>query len=74
MIRIDKSSTTKTVEQPKVLTPQEETIAWNKWRSNLTNEIMRDTKLPDIPNGTLFQFSFDVDKFEESFEYFLEAQ
>ena len=51
------------VEPPKVLTQQEETIAWNKWRSNLTNQIMRDTKLPDIPSGTLFQFSFTVDKY-----------
>ena len=51
------------VEPPKVMTPQEETIAWNKWRSNLTNQIMRDTKLPDIPSGVLFQFSFDVDKY-----------
>ena len=51
------------VESPKVMTPQEETIAWNKWRSNLTNQIMRDTKLPDIPSGTLFQFSFTVDKY-----------
>mgnify|MGYP003571274183 CR=1 FL=1 len=58
-----KQTVTTTVEQPKVLTPQEETIAWNKWRSNLTNQIMRDTKLPDIPNGTLFQFSFTVDKY-----------
>lgn len=55
--------TVKPVEQPKVLTQQEETIAWNKWRSNLTNHIMQDTKLPDIPNGTLFQFSFTVDKY-----------
>ena len=51
------------VETPKVLTQQEETIAWNKWRSNLTNHIMQDTHLPDIPNGTLFQFSFTVDKY-----------
>lgn len=47
----------------KVLTQQEETIAWNKWRSALTNQIMQDTKLPPIPNGVLFQFSFTVDKF-----------
>ena len=47
----------------KVLTQQEETIAWNIWRSNLTNKIMQDTKMPDIPNGTVFQFSFDVDKY-----------
>ena len=53
----------KQVETPKVLTQQEETIAWNKWRSNLTNQIMQDTKMPDIPNGTIFQFSFNVDKY-----------
>ncbi len=51
------------VTAPKVLTQQEENIAWNKWRSNLTNQIMRDTKLPDIPNGVLFQFSFNVDQY-----------
>lgn len=51
------------VTHSKVLTQQEETIAWNKWRSNLTNQIMQDTKLPDIPNGVLFQFSFTVDKY-----------
>ena len=54
---------TTTVVQPKVMTQQEETIAWNKWRSNLTNQIMQDTKLPDIPAGTVFQFSFNVDKY-----------
>ena len=53
----------KSIEQPKVLTQQEETIAWNKWRSNLTNQIMHDTKLPNLPNGVLFQFSFNVDKY-----------
>lgn len=47
----------------KTLTQQEETIAWNKWRSTLTNQIMQDTRLPDIPNGTVFQFSFNVDKY-----------
>ena len=51
------------VTVPKVLTQQEETIAWNKWRSALTNKIMQDTKLPPIPNGVLFQFSFTVDKY-----------
>lgn len=51
------------ITTPKVLTQQEETIAWNKWRSNLTNQIMQDTKLPNIPNGVLFQFSFAVDKY-----------
>ena len=51
------------IYSPKVLTQQEETIAWNRWRSALTNQIMQDTKLPPIPNGVLFQFSFNVDKY-----------
>ncbi len=45
----------------KVLTQQEENIAWNIWRSNLQNKIMQDTKLPSIPNGVIFKFSFTVD-------------
>ena len=61
--KVEQKVEIKTIEQPKVMTQQEETIAWNKWRSALTNQIMRDTKLPDIPNGTLFQFSFNVDKY-----------
>jgi hypothetical protein len=47
----------------KVLTAREEEIAWNIWRSNLQNKIMQDTKLPYIPMGTIFRFSFDVDKY-----------
>lgn len=50
-------------EQPKVMTQQEETIAWNKWRSDIINSIMQDTKFPSIPQGTVFQFSFTVDKY-----------
>ena len=61
--KVEQKQTVRTVEQPKVMTQQEENIAWNIWRSNLTNKIMQDTKLPDIPNGTLFQFSFTVDKY-----------
>lgn len=57
------STMNEVVTTPKVLTQQEETIAWNKWRSALTNKIMQDTHLPDIPNGVLFQFSFTVDKY-----------
>lgn len=56
----------KTVSAPqpvKVLTAQEEEIAWNKWRSNLQNQIMKDSKLPNMPNGTVFKFSFTVDKY-----------
>ena len=49
--------------QPKVLTAQEEEIAWNKWRSRLQNQIMKDSKLPTVPDGTIFKFSFTVDKY-----------
>lgn len=47
----------------KVLTAQEEEIAWNRWRSNLQNQIMKDSRLPIVPNGTVFKFSFTVDKY-----------
>ena len=46
----------------RVLTEQEELIAWNIWRSNLQNQILKDSKLPTIPVGTIFRVSFDVDK------------
>lgn len=42
---------------------QEELILWNKWRSNLQNQIMRDARLPIVPEGVVFRFSFDVDKY-----------
>ena len=47
----------------KTLTQQEEEIAWNIWRSNLQNKIMQDVKLPVMPNGIIFRFSFTVDKY-----------
>ncbi len=47
----------------KKLTPEEEEIiAWNEWRSNLQNQVMRDVVLA-APIGTRFEFSFTVDKF-----------
>ncbi len=47
------------------MTAAEEEIAWNKWRSNLYNNIMRDAgaKLPNMPNGIIFKYSFNVDKY-----------
>lgn len=45
------------------MTEQEEIIAWNKWRSNLQNQIMRDSNIDYAPLGTLFTFTFVVDKF-----------
>lgn len=41
---------------------QLEIIAWNKWRSDLQNKLMRDSKIA-APIGTTFYFSFTVDKF-----------
>lgn len=48
---------------PTVKQIQQEEIAWNIWRSNLQNKIMQDVYLPEIPNGTVFKFSFNVDKY-----------
>ncbi len=42
---------------------EEETILWNKWRSDLQNQIMKDVKMPIIQEGIIFKFSFDVDKY-----------
>jgi len=41
---------------------EEEIIAWNKWRSDLQNRIMRDTRI-GAPVGTVFRFSFTVDRY-----------
>lgn len=47
----------------KILSAAEEEIAWNKWRSDLQNKLMNDVVLPAVPRGTVFKFSFDVDKY-----------
>ena len=49
--------------EPKVLSAKEEEIAWNRWRSNLTNKIMQDTNFPAVPPGTMFHYTFNVDKY-----------
>ena len=50
-------------EEPKtVLTEEEEVILWNKWRSDLQNQVMKDSRIA-APMGTRFRFSFTVDKF-----------
>ena len=41
----------------------EEEIVWNKWRSDIQNQLMKDVQLPIIPQGTVFKFQFDVDKY-----------
>lgn len=42
---------------------EEELILWNKWRSDIQNQIMNDVKMPIIKEGTIFKFSFEVDKY-----------
>ncbi len=44
------------------LTEQEEIIAWNRWRSRVQNQVMKDANVL-APLGTVFKFSFTVDKF-----------
>lgn len=51
-----------TVQKPaKQLTEAEELIVWNKWHSDLQNQIMQDSKIYS-PRGTVFRFSCTVDK------------
>lgn len=45
------------------MTEEEEIIAWNVWRSNLHNQIMKDSDVGSAFVGTIFSFSFIVDKF-----------
>ncbi len=50
------------IKENKILTEEEEIIAWNKWRSDLQNKLMKESKM-SAPIGTSFEFSFTVDKF-----------
>lgn len=61
-IQTKKTETPKT-ETIQTLTEQQETIAWNKWHSDIQNQLMQDVKLPILPNGVVFHFSFTVDKY-----------
>ncbi|MCR5260377.1 MAG: hypothetical protein K6C94_00900 [Candidatus Gastranaerophilales bacterium] len=46
----------------KVLTEEEEIIAWNKWRSDLQNKLMKDSDQKiSAPIGTTFYFTFTAD-------------
>jgi len=45
------------------MTEQEEIIAWSKWRSDLQNKIMEDSNTGYAPYGTIFLFTFIVDKY-----------
>lgn len=55
--------TTETKPVLTVLTPQQETILWNQWHSNLQNKIMDLVPMPPIAQGVLFKFYFRVDKY-----------
>lgn len=57
-----KPQSLETREPKHILTEQEEVIAWNRWRSNLQNQVMMDSKVY-APIGTAFKFSFTVDKY-----------
>lgn len=45
------------------MTEQEELIAWGKWRSNIHNQIMKDSDIGYAPYGVVFTFNFLVDKY-----------
>lgn len=65
-ISSNKAETKKTIKiDPKLvlMTEEQEQIAWNIWRSNIQNSIMRDVRLPIMPQGTVFKFTFNVDKY-----------
>lgn len=55
------------VQKPKsknpYMTEEEEIIAWNKWRSDIQNQIMLDSRIDYAPLGTIFLFSCVVDKY-----------
>ena len=55
--------TVKKIEPIQTKQEQEEIIAWNKWHSDIQNSIMRDTKMPYVPDGVRFNFTFTVDKY-----------
>lgn len=59
---VSKNPPSEKTQTPKFLTEEEEIIAWNKWRSDLQNKLMSDSKIA-APIGTTFAFSFTVDKF-----------
>ena len=48
-------------KEDRLLNEREEIVVWNVWRSNLQNQIMQDTQI-SAPLGTVFKFSFTVDK------------
>lgn len=60
---VQKTTQTNSSNKNPYMTEQEEIIAWNIWRSNIQNQIMKDSDIGFAPQGTVFSFSFVVDKF-----------
>lgn len=67
---VQKPPVTQPVQPPKTstfknpyMTEQEEIIAWNKWRSDLQNRIMVDSRIDYAPLGTAFLYSCVIDKY-----------
>ena len=56
-------NTNNNVQKNQNIEQSEDIIKWNKWRSDIQNQIMCDVKLPMIQEGIIFKFSFDVDKY-----------
>ncbi len=46
------------------MSEEEEIIAWNKWRSDILNKVMVSSNIEYAPLGTIFAYSFKVDKFK----------
>ncbi len=57
------TQTTQKTQKTQEQIEQEELIAWNIWHSKIQNSLMKDVKMPYIPEGIIFKFSFTVDKY-----------
>ncbi len=60
--QVQKPQQTSTHKNP-YMTEQEEIIAWSKWRSDIHNQIMKDSDIGYAPYGVIFTFNFLVDKY-----------
>ncbi len=61
--KVPPTNTKNQVQNNQNFEQKEDIVKWNKWRSDIQNQIMRDVKLPMIQEGIIFKFSFDVDKY-----------
>lgn len=62
-VKIPSAKTVETQTVSVQIQQENKEILWNKWRSDIQNRIMQDVKMPIIKEGTVFKFSFDVDKY-----------